>query len=1006
MRARHVIVFSALTACVVGSLITLNGCLSSPPAGADADAGAGAGEAERGAPPADKSYVGRMQGFDGLIGIVLAGEEVLAYVCDAVEGATSHSGWFEGVLDGKDINLAAMVGTTYESTSLGATITGTRAGDEIRGVLMLGDGRSYAFSARPTDPDAAAGLFVDGNDELFSMVVVDNDGAARGLSRARATGWTRRVTLVARPRVTGEIEVRFLDPRGAPVQWTVPVRRQPHAVRRILSPLPDPLPTGGRGTLMILTELNNGRVIGHRYVKERTDTIGYPTIEITKKLSDVSRRPPSAVQQFMQARVLAESGRTISSQFIDDPLLPYLEVPADEDGDGMSWIRVDRQVRNFLVAVPNLSDARHVVFTRFGTSDRPIFAGSLDLKSKPIEKEMSRAQASSVYTTDDVEFDTIMFNGAINRYDLLILADGFTDSPADREKFSQEVYELLAFLWTVPEYEALRDRMNVHTAFIASYESGAGDSEQDPNDTPFQTFYNCEGLDRLICLTLPGRILAYVVAGRAPIGNYGAGSLDTIAILVNDDRYGGSGGSIATVSINNQSPRIFAHEFAHAVVDLADEYATPYSDVAVRAARLRANVSAEAGRADLKWNDLVAPETEIPTSSNFPVCHVESIEGCQPSDLPEGTVGMYEGAGYTNCGSYRPTTACIMRCLDTAYFCPVCSGEFEKTFRSYPLPATDVYLRDNWLDTGAVPSPSNVQPLGSPRSARPWQSPDIRVDAPPFGDFISRIGPQDHLIAGQTNRVYVRVLNRGGNLAAAPTTLKLYHAPASGGAPPFVGDNWTLIGEQIASVPGQGGESERIFEWAAPADLSPQTSLLVTADTPADRLPVVLTDDLTTLVRANNNIAWRNVQVGLPRINGEFSNYEKVIAPTLVHIDARDLPVGTLFHLEYETTIELEPHALDEVEQMTLQDTGAGSVSWQRTSPEQIEFAMVTELPAGAETEPFVAPFTLWVDLPDTTPAGQAYTIIITLWDFDPETGQIGLPRGGADYEIGFDGPG
>ena len=44
-------------------------------------------------------------------------------------------------------------------------------------------------------------------------------------------------------------------------------------------------------------------------------------------------------------------------------------------------------------------------------------------------------------------------------------------------------------------------------------------------------------------------------------------------------------------------------------------------------------------------------------------------------------MGVYEGAGYSSKGVYRPTMHCMMR--DYAPFCPVCAKRLEEIFMLY-----------------------------------------------------------------------------------------------------------------------------------------------------------------------------------------------------------------------------------------------------------------------------------------------------------------------------------
>lgn len=107
----------------------------------------------------------------------------------------------------------------------------------------------------------------------------------------------------------------------------------------------------------------------------------------------------------------------------------------------------------------------------------------------------------------------------------------------------------------------------------------------------------------------------------------------------------------------------------------------------------------------------------------------------------------------------------------------------------------DVFIRDNRLDWGNSEQPSNV--LFEPaRGFIPhYTSVDIKVDAPPFqtapvtsDDFETLVDEKPK--AGQLNRVYVRVRNRGPNTANS-VTIKLHWADAGPGLPALPGDFWS-----------------------------------------------------------------------------------------------------------------------------------------------------------------------------------------------------------------------
>lgn len=80
----------------------------------------------------------------------------------------------------------------------------------------------------------------------------------------------------------------------------------------------------------------------------------------------------------------------------------------------------------------------------------------------------------------------------------------------------------------------------------------------------------------------------------------------------------------------------------------------------------------------LKWRNLVADGTPIPTMSN-PDC---SDCDTRPSSAAIGTVGAFEGAGYHRCGLYRPEYSCRMRALGYP-FCAVCQEQIKKVLAPY-----------------------------------------------------------------------------------------------------------------------------------------------------------------------------------------------------------------------------------------------------------------------------------------------------------------------------------
>jgi hypothetical protein len=330
-------------------------------------------------------------------------------------------------------------------------------------------------------------------------------------------------------------------------------------------------------------------------------------------------------------------------------------------------------------------------------------------------------------------------------------------------------------------------------------------------------------------------------------------------------------------------------------------------------------------------------------------------------------------------------------------FCPVCENAFRNVFEPFQPPTVDIYLRDNVLDTGAIPSPTGVEhPPGSGILVKPWHSVDVRVDAEPFGDATSNI--HENPVAGRPARVFVTLHNRGSSADNAQVQVTLYWAPSTGGAPPFPGEPWTMVGSPLTTfVPGQSGQATVVFLWEVPPGSSPHTCLIATADSPADLLPP-LTGGLSNLVRNSNNITWKNIHiVRSPEVTGEISNYEYVEMPIVFRIEAPDVPVETAFTLMHEDTIITTLFEPQEAQHMTVENVAASSYEFRRSSVAQRWFSLATNLPPRDEKEPFKASYTLRIDLPGGTPIDAEFIISVDQLSVSPQ-GILGPPIGGNTY--------
>jgi hypothetical protein len=293
------------------------------------------------------------------------------------------------------------------------------------------------------------------------------------------------------------------------------------------------------------------------------------------------------------------------------------------------------------------------------------------------------------------------------KVDLLVLGDGYM--AAERGKFERDARRFTDALFATSPFREHQKDFNVWGLCPAAEESGVsrpstGIYRRSPVGAAYDTF----GSERYV-LTMENRTLRDV-ASFAPY--------EFIEILVNGQTYGGGGifNQYATVAIDNLwAGYVGVHEFGHQFAGLADEYYT--SDVAYlpsgnKTEPWEPNVSALLDPANLKWKDLVALGTPVPTpwdkeeferferdvqrqrkelrAAGKPEAEMDELfrkerakEDAMPGSLKyAGKVGAFEGANYEAKGYYRPEVDCIMF-MRYSRFCAVCRRAIERVIGMY-----------------------------------------------------------------------------------------------------------------------------------------------------------------------------------------------------------------------------------------------------------------------------------------------------------------------------------
>ncbi len=266
---------------------------------------------------------------------------------------------------------------------------------------------------------------------------------------------------------------------------------------------------------------------------------------------------------------------------------------------------------------------------------------------------------------------------------LVVLGDGYREDQQD--KFREHVEAVIEKMQTDVGMSTHFSAWNVHMVETPSVDSGSDDNiQQDVRDTVFNTAYFCQQIRRLIC---GDRSKVYGVA----ISEYP--NFDQILVLVNDSRYGGSGGNIAIASTN--SVEIALHEMGHSIANLADEYVDQYitnTSIPAYTEGEFANVSKNNDPGTVPWQHWLSGD-----AAN--------------ADGPSKQVGVFEGAFYQASGFYRPTENSLMRSYE-GELGPVNSEQWALSVYAKANPVIDISPVSRLLEvTAGEVVDFSVQPM-------------------------------------------------------------------------------------------------------------------------------------------------------------------------------------------------------------------------------------------------------------------------------------------------------
>ncbi len=347
--------------------------------------------------------------------------------------------------------------------------------------------------------------------------------------------------------------------------------------------------------------------------------------------------------------------------------------------------------------------------------------------SKPVTVIVKKRNAENKFTriwTTDIDPSSRQVNpaGRINPYrvniiaengpaqeklDIVILGDGY--SSGEMEKFRSDARRMSGVLLGAEPFKSRSRDINIRSVETPAEQSGVNKPHHGVfRHTPLSVSYSAFDSERY-ALTYDNKTVRDV-ASAVPY--------EFMVILLNERTYGGGGiyNLYTTVAADNKySDYIMIHEMGHHMAGLADEYYTSsvsYEMPPITVEPWETNVTALLDKDNLKWKDLVAEGTPIPTPWNkeefdaFGYKIQEERDSIRKNLLPEtvmedlfvrqeraedvffaaekyrDAVGAFEGANYCQKGMYRSQLDCIMYTRHQI-FCEVCRRNISSVIDQY-----------------------------------------------------------------------------------------------------------------------------------------------------------------------------------------------------------------------------------------------------------------------------------------------------------------------------------
>ena len=245
---------------------------------------------------------------------------------------------------------------------------------------------------------------------------------------------------------------------------------------------------------------------------------------------------------------------------------------------------------------------------------------------------------------------------------IAFVAEGYTRE--EMPIYIEDVKKSIDALFSHEPFKSRKEVFNIIAVEPASEESGTsvprkGIWKRTALGSHFDTFYT----ERYLT-TLHLKRLHDVLAGLP---------YEHIIVLVNTEVYGG-GGILNSYNLSAahhaKTLPVVVHEFGHSFAGLAYEYAYDNEPIPMYPADIEPWEPNITTLKDFhgKWEQMISKKTPVPT----------------PADKKYAdAVGVYEGAGYSLNGVYRPMQDCRMRTNENPTFCPVCQKAINNLIDFY-----------------------------------------------------------------------------------------------------------------------------------------------------------------------------------------------------------------------------------------------------------------------------------------------------------------------------------